>query len=469
MKAASDTNLQRCRRVRMACLRSAAGFRKAALLVFLAGVSVVQAAHAEPSISQQPRSQAVTAGTAASFSVGATGDSLLSYQWFFGNTNINGATNASLLLTNVQVAQAGNYSVTVADSSGSVTSSNGLLTVFGPLINIDFGADAGRPEVGFAATGDTTNDYWNPYERGSGFVANLRYAPGSASGSGVVVENDVGSYSSGNLADSMYNTYLYDSSANIIVIVTNLTPGIFDIYIYGHGAVESQNGVYGLSVNGASHGTNSTLAAAGWDSSVWQEGVQYVVFRGVVITNSAQVLTVTAYSGLGGYSLINGMQIMVSTLQAPAITVQPQSQAVTAGNPASLSVTATGTAPLSYQWLFNGTNLITGATNPVLAFTAAPTNAGTYSAMVTNYLGSAASDPAALSVGLTLVAARSGGVASVSWPASAAGFVLESATNLIPPVAWSTLTNVPSTNGQNCVITLPMPPYGSTFYRLVHP
>src|SRR5207244_4148451 len=40
---------------------------------------------------------------------------------------------------------------------------------------------------------------------------------------------------------------------------------------------------------------------------------------------------------------------------APAITTQPASQMVVAGQTATFTVAATGTAPLSYQWQSNGT------------------------------------------------------------------------------------------------------------------
>src|SRR5215470_8691948 len=47
---------------------------------------------------------------------------------------------------------------------------------------------------------------------------------------------------------------------------------------------------------------------------------------------------------------------------APLITTQPTNQTVTAGQPATFSVLATGTAPMSYQWQKNGAN-IAGATS----------------------------------------------------------------------------------------------------------
>ncbi len=46
----------------------------------------------------------------------------------------------------------------------------------------------------------------------------------------------------------------------------------------------------------------------------------------------------------------------------PSITAQPQDASVPAGNPATFSVTATGSSPLSYQWTQNGVS-IPGATS----------------------------------------------------------------------------------------------------------
>jgi hypothetical protein len=60
----------------------------------------------------------------------------LSYQWRFNGTNIAGATNTSLALTNVQLSQSGNYAVLVTTVYGSVLSSNAVLTV-NPLLPCD--------------------------------------------------------------------------------------------------------------------------------------------------------------------------------------------------------------------------------------------------------------------------------------------------------------------------------------------
>jgi hypothetical protein len=53
----------------------------------------------------------------------------LGYQWNFNQTNIANATNAVLMLTNVQLNQAGNYTVLVSNLVNSILSSNAVLTV----------------------------------------------------------------------------------------------------------------------------------------------------------------------------------------------------------------------------------------------------------------------------------------------------------------------------------------------------
>jgi len=82
-----------------------------------------------PVIISQPTNQTVVAGYTASFSVMASGALPLSYQWQFNGTNIDGATNSILALTNVKPAGAGSYTVTVTNRLGSLTSSNAVLTV----------------------------------------------------------------------------------------------------------------------------------------------------------------------------------------------------------------------------------------------------------------------------------------------------------------------------------------------------
>jgi uncharacterized repeat protein (TIGR01451 family) len=86
----------------------------------------------------------------------------------------------------------------------------------------------------------------------------------------------------------------------------------------------------------------------------------------------------------------------------PSITTQPQSQTACAGSSVMFSVTATGTAPLSYQWqkLINGTwTNISGATSSTYSINSVTTaDAGSYRIVVSNACGEATSNAATLTV-----------------------------------------------------------------------
>ncbi len=95
----------------------------------------------------------------------------------------------------------------------------------------------------------------------------------------------------------------------------------------------------------------------------------------------------------------------LTVLLPPAITTQPQSQNVQTGQVVNLTVVASGTLPLSYQWRFNTNSLLLNATNASFTLTNfQATNAGNYQVVITNIAGSITSAPAVLTVSGTAVA-----------------------------------------------------------------
>jgi hypothetical protein len=84
----------------------------------------------------------------------------------------------------------------------------------------------------------------------------------------------------------------------------------------------------------------------------------------------------------------------------PTITNQPQSRAVNQGASAMFVVGATGAAPLSYQWRFEGTNLAAATASSYTRANAQPGHEGAYSVVITNIAGAVTSVDAFLVVNI---------------------------------------------------------------------
>ena len=126
-----------------------------------------------------------------------------------------------------------------------------------------------------------------------------------------------------------------------------------------------------------SNATNATYTAASVDRT---NAGNY----GVVLGNSFGSVTSAVAS--------------LTVLTPPLITLQPSNQTVAVGGSVAFNVAAAGTAPLSYQWRLNGTNL---PGSPLSAYAFSPiqtTGIGDYSVVITNNYGSVTSLTASLSL-----------------------------------------------------------------------
>ncbi len=100
----------------------------------------------------------------------------------------------------------------------------------------------------------------------------------------------------------------------------------------------------------------------------------------------------------------NGSFQFIVSSDTPAIVSPPQNQTAAAGASAIFTVTASGAQPLSYQWSFNGTNLMDGGqvggsgTSQLTLTNVGGTNAGSYRVVVTNSYGAVTSPVAVLTV-----------------------------------------------------------------------
>ena len=125
-------------------------------------------------------------------------------------------------------------------------------------------------------------------------------------------------------------------------------------------------------------------------------GMSYILLKTTSLNNPdwVPIQTKTANSNSIAASLINAgtnatlffKAVLTTNDQPPLITVAPSNQVVFAGSSAGFSVTATGLAPLSYQWQFNGSNL-PGQTAASLTIGSVQTNnVGAYTVIVSNVI-----------------------------------------------------------------------------------
>jgi hypothetical protein len=86
-----------------------------------------------PAITLQPRGQTVSTNATVSFTTAASGSEPFNYQWQFHGTNLPGATEATLTLAGVTLADIGPYRVIVSNEAGSATSAIAWLNVYATL------------------------------------------------------------------------------------------------------------------------------------------------------------------------------------------------------------------------------------------------------------------------------------------------------------------------------------------------
>jgi len=147
-------------------------------------------------------------------------------------------------------------------------------------------------------------------------------------------------------------------------------------------------------------------------AEVWQGSQQTQLQRWLrELRNSWQSCMLLTMSALASLLLFNGCAGFVAGntkspgAVAPGIVTQPSNEIVTAGQTATFTVITSGTAPLSYQWQKNGTN-IAGAmsasyTTPA---TATSDSGSAYRVVVSNSAGTATSNAATLTVNNVAVA-----------------------------------------------------------------
>ena len=119
----------------------------------------------------------------------------------------------------------------------------------------------------------------------------------------------------------------------------------------------------------------------------------------------------------------------------PAITTQPANQTVVLTSNATFSVTASGAAPLAYQWIFNGTGISGGTNSSLTVSNASLASVGNYSVIITNSYGSVTSSLAALSIASAPVITAQP-IDAVPFTNTTASFSVTASGNPAPTYQW---------------------------------
>jgi len=400
-----------------------------------------------PTITKEPTPAIVYAGGTARFQVEATGSQPMTFQWKTNGIAIAGATNTTLVLTNIALGLNGaNCTVTIANQAATINSAPALITVLqaaGYTAAVVADSPVALWRLGEVA-GPVAHDSWGGYNGTDNFL--VSYATPGA------IANDANTAVTFGGAGKIDVPYAPELNTPVYTIEcwARVTSGqgtyrcvvsTRDEIIGGY-----QKGfiIYATDGNLWSFWTSIGGAGAGWQTlngpavvlnewthlaAVYDGSTKYFYVNGALVgtaevsavPNNIRPLRIGAgrpESDVGDYfftadvdevalynKVLPGDRIeyhyglgKYSDNTAPFIVQQPVARSVLVGSPATLTARAGGSPYLTTQWLKDGSP-IPNATNVTLAF-AATTYAdnGMYSLRANNSIGMIESIPAKLSV-----------------------------------------------------------------------
>lgn len=397
-----------------------------------------------PSIEKQPESLTLYTGGTARFTVEGTGGANLEFQWSFGGSDLPGETNATLVIENVQpAANQGNYQVILRNEAGSTPSDVVTLTVLTPATD------------SYAALilEDAPAAYWRLGEQWGSLIAR-----DFVSGFNGTYMNSVMLEQPGALVGDSDTAASFDGFQSKVEVpfTPQLNQPPFSVEVWAK--VAGNEGAYRAAVSSRDDipqrgyilyaGSNNrwqlwTGTGSAWDTLTgppvvnnrwthlaatydgttkrfYVDGVEVATSVAPFLPNAAQLLRIgggineQAFGGLFFYGDLDEVAFYGHALSAdrvlarfaagvgpdrpPEIFAQPASRVVLSGKTVELSVLATGSQPLEYQWEFEGETLA-GQTNATLVVShVTQTNAGAYRVTVRNGAGDVLSEEAVMTV-----------------------------------------------------------------------
>ena len=388
------------------------------------------------SVTTPPQPRTVFQGGIASFTLGVDGTAPFTFQWRTNGVAIAGATNQTLVITNVSSANAATYTVAVTNVAGGIISAGAALTVVSPAagsyaqsvmtngpINywrldetsgntafdwvggldgvysngVTLGVAGGLPFGGADTAVEFDGSSGQIVLNGSGvqppwtaiFWAKRTDTGGTIQPSAALIDDRIAPVSSSLRLEQWQNSgvagishygvgdfyYTYappgDTWVQLVYVgFSNRT----DLYVNGTLTDSSPNGIQLPRRKIGSSTTTDYLKAQLDEVSLFNKALP-----------ASTIATIYASGEYGNSS-------------PPVILQPPVATTVVVGTPATFSVVAGGSLPLSYQWKVGGTP-IPGATSSTFTIPSAYfTDAGNYSVTVSNNVTSTPGSGVALTV-----------------------------------------------------------------------
>jgi hypothetical protein len=345
-------------------------------------------------IVSHPQSVSIFVSDSTTLSVlGSGGAGELSYQWLMNGIEVAGATSSSLTINDAQHSDSGLYSVRVSSSTESMLSFEAYVEVNDKIVPVTITQHPSPVSVNeeesftLSVSAEGTGPLRYQWQKGGSIIpgANERVLAISTSTLG-----DIGSYRAivSNAVSEAYTDFVdvwvqekieppsIQAQPQSLTISEESTAE-FKVDATGDGFLVYQWRKDDLPIEGA-HESVFTIESTGLEDAGTYD---------VTVSNTQGIVSSTK-------AILD-----VLPLATPVnITLQPLTQSIYQGDTLQLSVAATGSLPISYQWLINE-DPIEGANSSTLNIPqSAIDDTGIYSVIVRNSASEALSDGAFVSV-----------------------------------------------------------------------
>jgi ABC-type transporter Mla MlaB component len=342
-----------------------------------------------PGITAQPQNQTVLSGKTATFTVKASGQAPLAYQWYMNGSPMPSQTTPALTVANVNANNAGqnNYYVIVTNMNGAIESAT---------VTTILGSAATPPTIYSTAFTNPVTQYQTldiPLSVSPDAYIFTWYQNGTLYASTPTPEliiPNAGTSLNGKWTLHANNGVATAVSSNITVVV-DLLP-VITVQPLNKTAIMGSNVSFSVTATGT-----GPLAYQWYDNN--GNAIPWGLTNSLVITNVQPSMQGSYWvSVISSYGEADSIPNNLWVKQPPVITQQPISAVLNPNDTYTLSVSATGQQPLVYLWFHNNIQLSDLTSSSITLSGVQTVDSGNYCVLVTNIDGGVVSSNAVITV-----------------------------------------------------------------------